>query len=390
MMDARQLTIESKHRQYHRFLASLKDFSYREDGEVNPRKLLDNPQMSLYCLDESNRQAVFVEISVGIDLAKVPFVCRTQYEQARRLMTVPYVTFNQLADRLPPVEQPIFIYTTGRSGSTLLHHVLNESGVAVSLSEPDTPTQFANLRHGRDDDRDGELSNLARSSLRFLFKNYRDRDIRAHALKFRSHGTQVMDLFQAVFPHAKNIFLYRQVLDFLTSNLRIYQNREYPVYSSFQAWRNQFEHFWGADLSQIEAYEEEIGETMTILKEATLEWILTMEWYRAQCDRGIPALTLRYTDLIHSKEETANNIFKYCNLPLDTVRQALQAYSRDSQSGTPLGRKNTGLGDRYRLNETQREWVAKILMRHPFLELGDRVSFFHEKTTRESDRAEPK
>ena len=376
-MDARQLTIESKHRQYHRFLASLKDFSYQEEGGVNPSEVIDNPQISLYCLDESSRQAIFVEIPSGIDLAKVPFVCRTQYDRAQRLISVPYTTFNQLADRLPPVRQPIFIYTTGRSGSTLLHHVLNESGVAISLSEPDTPTQFANLRYERDGDRDGELGNLARSSLQFLFKNYRDRHTYAHAIKFRSHGTQVMDLFQAVFPHAKNIFLYRQVLDFVASNLRIYQNQEYPVYSSFQAWRSQFEHFWGAYLSHLEEYGEEIGKTLSVIEEVTLEWILTMEWYCEQRDRDIPALALRYVDLINLKEQTLGQIFSYCNLPLKTVQQALNTYDRDSQSGTPLGRENSQGGNQYRLNETQREWVVKILKRHPNLELSDRVSLFH-------------
>ena len=211
-MDAQQLTIESKHRQYHRFLASLKDFSYRKGAFVDSRLVVENPQISLYCLDDNTRQAVFVKLPPGIDLAKVPFVCRTQYEQAQQIITVPYKTFNQLATRLPAVQRPIFIHTTGRSGSTLLHYAFNASQVVVSFSEPDTPTQFANLRYQTHGHRDPELCTLARSSIRFLFKHYHAQAAQAHVIKFRSHGTQVMDLFQTAFPNAKNIFLYRQAL----------------------------------------------------------------------------------------------------------------------------------------------------------------------------------
>ena len=370
-MDARQLIIESKHRQYHRFLASLRDFSYRKGAFVSPDFVIDNPQVSLYCLDDSNQQAVFVEIPPGIDLAKVPFVCRTQYEQAQQLITVPYTTLNQLADRLPAVRQPIFVYTTGRSGSTLLHHALNESQIVVSLSEPDAPTQFANLRHQTHGNRDAELCNLARSSIRFLFKNYRTPDVRAHAIKFRSHGTQVMDLFQAVFPNAKNIFLYRQALGFVTSSYRIYQKDDYPAYPSFQAWQSQFEHFWGADLSHLDRYADNEGEAMSILKELVLEWLAAMEWYLDRAKRGIPILALRYVDLINWKEETLGKIFSYCGLPLNVVKKALNAYDRDSQTGTPFARENPQAGNKYSLNETQIEWVANILKRYPALNLTD-------------------
>lgn len=369
-MEAQQLTIESKHRQYHRFLASLKDFSYHEGSLVNPSLVIQNPQISLYCLDDSSQQAVFIEIPPRINLAKVPFVCRTQYEQAQQLITVPYETFNQLADHLPQVQHPILIYTTGRSGSTLLHHAFNESQIVVSLSEPDVVTQFANLRHNTRGNQDAELRKLANSSIRFLFRNYHAQGVQAHVLKFRSHGTQVMDLFQTIFPETKNIFLYRDAIAYVTSNHRIYQKNEYPVYPSFHVWQSRFEQFWGAELSHLVKYLDEECEAMSILKELTLEWIVSMEWYLAQVERGIPALAVRYADLIDFQEQTLRNIFSYCNLPLNGVQQALNAYSRDSQAGTPLGRENPQKGNKYTLNETQIDLVTGILQRHSILNIG--------------------
>jgi hypothetical protein len=84
----------------------------------------------------------------GIDLTKAACVFRTQHEHAQRLIAAPYEIFNQLASTLPEVHRPIFIYMSGRSGSTLLSHVFNDSNVVVSLAEPDVVTQFSHLRKG--------------------------------------------------------------------------------------------------------------------------------------------------------------------------------------------------------------------------------------------------
>ena len=145
-MEAYQLNIESKHRQHIGFLGSLNDFSYTDEGKVNPSEVVDNPHISLYCLDDVDNRAIFVELPANINLTKAAFVYQTQYEEAQRLIAVPYETFTELANTLPEIHQPIFVHITGRSGSTLLSHVFNESGIAASLAEPDVATQFVNLR----------------------------------------------------------------------------------------------------------------------------------------------------------------------------------------------------------------------------------------------------
>lgn len=141
-----QLNIEDKDRQFAGLLASLKDFSYVDGDKVNPSEIIDNPQISLYCLDDIGKRAIFVELPHGTDLTKAPFVYRTQHEQALRLIAVPYKTFIGLANRLPEIDQPIFIHMSGRSGSTLLSHAFNESKIVASLAEPDVATQFVHLR----------------------------------------------------------------------------------------------------------------------------------------------------------------------------------------------------------------------------------------------------
>src|SRR5688572_14779246 len=117
-MTARYLNIETRERQNAGFIASLKDFTV-SDGEIVDTGIILNPNISLYCFDDENKRAIFVELPPDVNLTSVPFVYSTQYEQARRLIAVSYDSFRTLAQTLPPVEHLIMMYISGRSGSTL-------------------------------------------------------------------------------------------------------------------------------------------------------------------------------------------------------------------------------------------------------------------------------
>ena len=71
-MTARVLTIKERDRQSVGMLASLADFTFVEREEVNPRVVIDNPDISLYCLDDESKRAVFVQLPPGVDLPKAP------------------------------------------------------------------------------------------------------------------------------------------------------------------------------------------------------------------------------------------------------------------------------------------------------------------------------
>src|SRR5690349_17748576 len=68
------LTIEAKHRQTPGYLASLADFSLSTGAEVTADIVLKQPNLSLYCLDDAQKEAIFVELPPDIDLAMAPFV----------------------------------------------------------------------------------------------------------------------------------------------------------------------------------------------------------------------------------------------------------------------------------------------------------------------------
>jgi hypothetical protein len=371
-METRQLTVESKHRKDADagFLASLKDFDTSDGGKVNPNVVLENPCLSLYCLDDVDKQAIFVELPPEVDLTKAPFVWQAQYDRASRLIAVPYETFTHLANTLPEVTQPIFVYSTGRSGSTLISHVFNESKVVASLSEPDAASQFVRLRMGGNY-QEAELCHLAQSTLRFLFKSYHTPEIQAHALKFRSEALRVMDFYQAAFPQGKNLFLYRDAMGFAASVYRIFKSVGVPEYSSVNDWLSRNETNFQWDFSHLRAYLDDGCEQISSLEDLTVWWIAHMEFYLAQVERGVPVLAVRYADLIQNQADVLKAVFAYCDLPLGVVQQGLKAFDRDAQAGTILARENPKEGNKLKLTEEEIESITAVLQRHPVLKTAD-------------------
>lgn len=367
-MNALELNIESRNKEKIGYLANLKDFSYSSANKIDPNVVLKNPQVSLYCFDDTAKNAVFVELPQDIDLTKVPFVYQAQYDYAKRLIVVPYELFSKLADCLPEVRRPIFIYMAGRSGSTLLSHVFNASNVVVSLSEPDVATQLAHLRFEADENRISEIRNLAQCAMRFLFKPYHTDGIHAHALKFRSEGIRVADLMQNVFPDAKNLFLYRDAMSWVLSFYKLIKsNHDMPEYLSVNDWIKRNEDNKRADFSHLTAYLPSRSINVSIPEQLALWKIAIIEWYLEQIELGTPILAVRYQDLNQYREKVLKSIFTYCGIPKSRLSLGIRAFDRDSQADSHLIRKKEKEINGLKLNVEQTLSVSSILNRHPVL-----------------------
>lgn len=364
-MTAHSLTIEKRERRGAGFLASLADFSVSEGDEISPETVRANPNISLYCLDEPSKRAIFAELPPEFDLARVPFVYQTQYEQAQRLIAIPYDSFIHLAHDLPKVENLIMIYMTGRCGSTLLSHVLNELDSVLSLSEPDVATQFVHLRGAYDE---STLRELLDCTVRVLFKPTAWKTPATAALKLRSEGTQILDLFQATFPQVRNLFLYRDAVGWVTSFYRVFTQNGPPTLIPIEELRWAFEVLYAYDGTHLIDLLEPGTTEITMVQFLALWWLATMEWYLAKHAQGYPVLAARYVDLNAHREEVLTSIFAYCGLPVSKVKETLGVFARDSQAGTFLAREKPGEGNALRLSAEQHNEIASILRRHPTIQ----------------------
>ena len=149
---AEVLRIRRKRRRHPLATASLAGFRVSHGGTADAGMLLGNPCLSLYCLDEPGRRAIFVETPAGVDLTREPLLYLAQHRYAIRLLAVPYATLDAMADAAPERAPPLrLVYSCGRSGSTLLSRMFALAEGCVSLSEPDAFTQMVFMDLAPDD-----------------------------------------------------------------------------------------------------------------------------------------------------------------------------------------------------------------------------------------------
>lgn len=365
---------------YNRGMNGMTDDTTIDDASpittIGTEQFLHNPQFSLYCFDNTLTRAVFVELPAGIDFTQMPFVYQAQFDYALRVVTVPIETFVDLAHTLPAVLQPIFVYMSARSGSTLVNNALNASGVVASLSEPDAVTQLVHFRKQCAKPgtiscvTDETLSSLADSSLRFLFRQGEQvggTPRLAQAVKPRSEGVRMMDLFQQTFPQAHNLFLYRDALGWVNSFHRIFTKLHHGERLAIDEWQALYESFLHTDLSHLRGYLPPKKTHLSLAEQLILWWIAIMEWYLEQKQQGMPVLAVRYDSLNRHKTATMQAIFDYCNLPPANVEPALGAFAEDSQVGTVAEREEADRGAKLSLDSIAIGEIVAILTRHPEL-----------------------
>jgi hypothetical protein len=136
-MTARVLEIDDKCKRFPSAVVRPSDFAFHDVGALDSSHVVNDPTLSLYCLDVSKRAALFVRTPPDVNLAQAPFVYQVQYEKATELVSVSFGELHELAAAVSPSEHLVLVRNTGRCGSTLVSLALAAADNAVSLSQPD-------------------------------------------------------------------------------------------------------------------------------------------------------------------------------------------------------------------------------------------------------------
>jgi hypothetical protein len=311
------------------------DFEPGEGAPIDARIVLEQPNISLYCLDPQHQRALFVETHPDVDLTAAPFYYQAQYEAAERLIGVPYALCHQLAQDVTLEERNLLlIYSVGRCGSTLVSKVLNATDGVVSLSEPDVYTQLLQLRaEGMPDD---ELANMLETSTRLLYATtqVRSRGSRC-ALKFRSEVIEFGQIFAERFAQARIVFLYRQLESWARSAGRMFR-----IYDPADAERvaRIYQHFKDT-MPLFATYATRRGAAPLSAVFLASLWASTMQRALELQAAGHAMVAMRYEDLQADPRRTLMAFFDACELAL-TRPEALDAIlAQDSQAGTSLSRQ---------------------------------------------------
>jgi hypothetical protein len=350
------LEIREKRKANPLYLASPDDFTSSKIGEVDLSTVATDPTISLYSLDHAARWAWFVQVPEGTDITAAAFMYAAQYDHAQRLLSVPYDVLHRIASDINLRDPLVFIHSTGRAGSTLVSKAFEEMGAVTSLSEPDVYTQAVALRSRGVPD--GEIRDLLASATRILFNPAFTRGSKLNVVKFRSMCIQLGDLLFESFPHAGNLFLYRDLAPFIRSWVRALPFDELP-----SAVRRDVIAI-SAPLMPLLAEELRHRTDISGIERNCLSWLSIMQAHDRLARDGIPMLPVRYEDLAADSTRVFRTILDYLGLPPERAQGALRAFERDSQAGSVLSREEVARRD-LTIDDRQWEMVRDLVRRYP-------------------------
>jgi hypothetical protein len=193
-------------------------FSSPDDYAVTDFKDLDTTaaralDMLPYCFDPASQRMMFTILNrEDVDaVLDAPFLYIGQRLKSVELLSVPFERLAEFDDALPLA--PVFIFSPGRTGSTLLSRMLSAAGCS-SVSEPDILTQVSRL--GAIDNTligKGGASLIIRACIASLAAYV------SHSpyIKLRSQCSQNAELIASAIPGSKSAFLFRNVMSWAWS-----------------------------------------------------------------------------------------------------------------------------------------------------------------------------
>lgn len=254
------------------------------------------PQTALpYCFDFLRARAIYV---YGVDAGAVrgaPFYYLHLRRHAQRLLSVP-IEHGPIAKQ-GPADDPIFLFSPGRCGSTLLSRVLFEAGIP-SVSEPDFYTQMASQFWS-------SRFNPARRPFLDAMWNLSN-DLSA------ALGSVPVVKLRAECAKAPELFIRNRAA------------RTLVMFRGFEAWARSTTRVFGA------------GPGKTVRK-----YLTALRCYAALRNRS-RCHVLRYEDWLGDPAAAADNLGRFLGAPIppEAVSRAKRAGSQD---GTPLeGRSREG------------------------------------------------
>ena len=345
--------------------ARISNFRLREIEQLPAENILADPNITLYCLDFENREAVFVETPADVDLSQAPFYFHTQFEKATRVITIPFETMIQLAKSVTMNDSRlIFIYSVGRCGSTLASQIFAQVPGVVNISEPFVLSQLVVTRNTKSA-LDEEIVALLEASIGLLCKTEANT---AWVIKGQSFTIELGDWLHKLYPHTKNLFLYRNAETWLQSGLRAYGGDIETTDEERKARDKQRREILGPLVPLIAQYDPE--QHLSHAGALALMWLRAMERYVQHCNMGVEMLAIRYDSWRSAPHKTAEAMLNYCQCkPVDMTAIAA-ALNRDSQAGTRLSREVLEQRDRV-ITELELEELHKQLQNHAFIHEAD-------------------
>ena len=323
-------------------VASVDDFTVGSSQEVRPDIVLSSKAWSLYSIDFARDRAVFVELPTETDLGSVPFAYMAQFEQARRVVSLPIDQLVALSAQVTLPPHFGILFSTGRCGSTLASHILAKVPGVWSLSEPDVLTSLAFARFDVPQER---MVPLIAATTRLLFAPPSGRTVETFVIKPRSEAMLQAPVYALALPEARNVFMYRDAIGYVNSLYQFVQKLLGPeTFFQKEAWKIGWQlASVNSPYALLDRYFPNGWEDIGFPEQMLISWLLRIDAYMAALQNGTRMQPLHYKDLNTSREQETAHLLAAFGISTEHVRKALSAFDRDSQEGTGAERERTAI-----------------------------------------------
>ena len=346
-------------------LADIRNFCLREIGQLPVGKILENPHITLYGLDFENKRAVFVETPADVNLSQAPFYFHTQFERARQVLTIPFETMIQLAKSVTIDDNRlIFIYSVGRCGSTLASQIFAQIPGVTNISEPYVLSQLVIARNTKVAN-ENDLIALLEAAICLLCRTAAET---AWVVKGQSFVIELGDWLHTIYPHTRNLFLYRHAETWLRSGLRAYGRGVEVPDGENRARDKQRRELLGPLVPAIAQYDA--SRPLPHAGTLSLMWLTAMERYVQYCNMGVEMLAIRYASWLSAPRKTAEAMLDYCRCRPTDMTAIYETLNRDSQAGTRLSRETLEQRERV-VTELELKELHWHLQHHAFIHEAD-------------------
>jgi hypothetical protein len=322
---ARLLVIDDRLKPNPRGPVRPTDFAFHEVAVTDPSCVLEDPALSLYCIDTDARVGLFVRTPPEVELCRASFLYKAQYDAATELVSVPFDELHQLAAAAPLLpERLVMVYSTGRCGSTLVSHAFAAAEDVTSLSEPDVYYQLHFLR----DEEHPEFEGLVKTCTTLLCA---PRPAGTWEIKLRGLNIELAGPLLTAFPGAKTVFLYRQADSWARSAARAFGWFSPAVLAD---WYER-----AVRTPRPRSLADRPAPDRFRSPSDLLSWLWSTSMLRALAlqEQGVPMFIARYEELNARPGEVLAALFDYCGVRIAPEALA-EVLAKDSQEGTSLSR----------------------------------------------------
>ncbi|KAF6033324.1 hypothetical protein EB796_008370 [Bugula neritina] len=298
-----------------------------------------------------------------LDVRKYPFLSLAQPTKTNYLLIMPISSMIKLGEELgDPKAKVIWIYHTGRCGSTAMSQVFNSLPDVVSISEPlclfSLEMVFKEKSLGKKEVayfNSKDYQTIYKNAVRLILKPYR-KEAKIFAVKSQAYMSKIdLQLIPKLFPEFCEIFMYRGIKEQIISmykptrgghlqgeiSLAVANNpllsrllpNVYPSSILFVSCSNQQHLKWVFKKENLLKSDD-----FTI---SVIQFVETCFHYKEMVAKGSPVVAVKYEHLRDDNAKFFEVLFNHVGLELTPERKRLidQALSEDSQKGTFLDRK---------------------------------------------------